>query len=182
MQGNKNARLKGRSKKYDATIPPRQYKVRCTLVWLSNLNFVTSLNQIPSDMRITFEAICSRGGDPMWIDGPDTDIFRYTIWLATKGDLLRKVMNNNGLIQPVSRTASVEAVNWFNQNRNRLRELSPRTLAAVAGYIHNFEKTGVTDRKVREIILNKKLLNGDVRKIVGFGELHLDNPPEWGEK
>jgi hypothetical protein len=165
VEGNKNWRKK--KTKFDPLIPPREYKITTKLIWLSNLNFTTQLKNISPDMRMSFEAICSRGGDPLWISGTDTELFRYTVWLGTIGDMFRRSHND------VGRKASQEAVNWFVTNRNHLRELSPRTLSRVARVIHDVAP------KNKNIILSK-FLNGQTRDIPGFNELVLTGK-EWKE-
>ncbi len=122
-KARKNA-LKEGNDKHDPSIPPPQFKVRCGLIWLTNINFTDPAN-IANHMAPHFRALCSRGLDPMWIDTSDTeDLFRYCVWLGTEGNMLRGLQ----ITKPVSEAA----IKWFIENRDCLREVSPRTLRRCA--------------------------------------------------
>jgi hypothetical protein len=130
MKAWNNAREKEREEagdekaKYDPLIPPSRFKVRCGLIWLTNINFNDPAN-VEKHMAPHFRALCSRGLDPMWIDTSDTeDLFRYCIWLGTEGNMLRNLQMRKPVVEA--------AIGWFIENRNRLQELSPRTLRRCA--------------------------------------------------
>jgi hypothetical protein len=184
VEADKNERARG-TNKYNPSIPAGLYKVRTKLIWLTNLDFTQSLDQVRPDMQVSFEAICSRGGDPMYISGEPIDLFRYTIWLATKGRLFDFKKNELGetVGNRISKTAAVEAINWFNANRNRVRELSPRTLSAIASYAHNFErsKTEANEKERFKIYERKAESVENVRNIVGYGRLEMVGPGKWKE-
>jgi hypothetical protein len=173
VESRRNAVRKSRGdSKYDPTIPPPSFKVNSVLIWLSNLD-LTDMHAISSEMRSNIQAICSRGADPIWLEGNDDDLFCYTIWLGTAGNMFRQSKNY------VSKEAATGAVNWFNEKRNYIKELSPRTLNSVATYFHRIGN----DYEGREAALGKKLSRDRIqlRDIPGFGRLEMVRPSEWRE-
>jgi hypothetical protein len=110
--------------RHNPNIPPQRFKIGCGLIWLSNINFTDPAN-VKNHMAPHFRAMCSRGLDPFWIDTSDQDdLFRYCIWLGTEGNMFSRMR------KPIAEAA----VEWFIVNRNRLIEISPRTLMRAAEY------------------------------------------------
>ena len=140
---------------------PTQFKINSVLVWLSNANLT---KETPPAMRANLDALESRGGHQIWIEGSDKDKLDYTVWLATEGGMLKKLF--------VSKKSSEDAINYFITNRNRLKEISPRTLGNIAKEIHS----GISKRD-----LGIFLTDAPVRDITGFGQLKLIKPDVWKE-
>ena len=116
-------------------------------------------------------AIFSRGGDPIWLEASEAELFLYTLWLGTAGNMFRQ---SNSYVSKQTATA---AVNWFNRNRNFIKELSPRTLDSIAGYFHRIKD----DEDVLIAALGKKLAANQLRDIPGFGQLQMVGPGQWQE-
>ncbi len=176
---NEKEKNKKDSTKYDSTVPPRSYKVKAALIWLSNYNFTKEdaegqpdLNAITPELRASFEAVQSRGGRARWIDANDTDLFRYSIYLATVENMFEKTKNY------LSKIEAEEAVNFFNKNRNRLRFVNPRTLGNIAASMHAIDPK---DRR-RRSALQDHLLNKPIRDIPGFGKLEFVGRSKWKEE
>jgi hypothetical protein len=113
--------------KRDPTIPPPRFEVRCRLIWLTNIDFTDPAN-VEKHMAPHFRAMCSRGLHPIWIDTSDVDdLFRYCIWLGTEGQMLRNLQ--------LRKADAEKAIAWFIENRNHLKEVSPRQLVHVATLI-----------------------------------------------
>jgi hypothetical protein len=121
------AREEAGDEKFDPSIPPGDFKIRCRLIWLSNLNYEDPATVIKSKMVPHFQALCSRGLDPVWIDTSDEeDLFRYVTWLGTEGNMLNNMQMKKEIAE--------KAIAWFIVNRNRLTEISPRRLVQAAEY------------------------------------------------
>jgi hypothetical protein len=121
------AREEAGDEKFDPSIPPGDFKIQCRLIWLSNLNYEDPATVIKSKMVPHFQALCSRGLDPVWIDTSDEeDLFRYVTWLGTEGNMLNNMQMKKEIAE--------KAIAWFIVNRNRLTEISPRRLVQAAEY------------------------------------------------
>ena len=149
---------------------PRTFKVNTVLVWLSNFDTTETMDSINKESRDNFKAILSRSGESIHVDAPAQDVYRYCIWLATYGEMWKA---NQTFI---SREATEKAIEWFTANRNQIKELSPRTLAAVGNTFHD-----IKDVKDQMMVLRKRLAAEPMRKILGFGPLKLVKAGEWVE-
>jgi hypothetical protein len=108
--------------KFDPTIPPGNFTIRCRLIWLSNINFRDPAN-VKKHMAPHFRALCSRSLNPLWIDtGDEEDLIRYVVWLGTEGNMFCNLKKD----------IAERAIEWFIQHRNNLTEISPRSLVQVA--------------------------------------------------
>jgi hypothetical protein len=113
--------------KRDPSIPPPRFEVRCRLIWLTNIDFTDPTN-IEKHMAPHFRAMCSRGLHPIWIDTSDVeDLFRYCVSLVTDENMLRNLQ--------LRKPDAEKAVAWFIENRNYLKEISPRCLVHIATLI-----------------------------------------------
>jgi hypothetical protein len=113
--------------KRDPTIPPPRFEVRCRLIWLTNIDFTDPAN-VEKHMAPHFRAMCSRGLHPIWIDTSDVeDLFRYCVSLVTDENMLRNLQ--------LRKPDAEKAVAWFIENRNYLKEISPRCLVHIATLI-----------------------------------------------
>jgi len=87
----RNAEDEKSKRRYNPTIHPPLFPVLMRLVWLSNLNYTDPalLDALPEHFR----ALVSRGLDPVWIPGDieheGFEVFIYTHWAATEGNMLR---------------------------------------------------------------------------------------------
>jgi len=128
VEARKNtAREEAGSDKFDPSIPPGDFKIRCRLIWLSNLNYEDPATVINARMVPHFRALCSRSLDPVWIDTSDEEeLFNYCVWLGTEGNML----NNKQMKKEIAE----KAVAWFIEHRNYLTEISPRRLVQAAEY------------------------------------------------
>ena len=149
---------------------PRTFKVNTVLVWLSNFDTTETMDAINKESRDNFKAILSRSGESIHVDAPPLDVYRYCIWLATYGEMWKA----NHIF--ISREATEKAIEWFTTNRNLIKELSPRTLAAVGKAYHE-----IKDPKDQMMVLRKRLAAEPVRRILGFGPLKLVKAGEWVE-
>jgi hypothetical protein len=150
--------------------PPRTFKVHTTLVWLSNYDTSENIDAIAKESRENFKAILSRSGESIHVDASDQDKFRYCIWLATYGEMWK--VNRSY----ISRVAAEKAIEWFQEHRNSIKELSPRTLTFIGESSYK-----IPDPKDVAMVLKKKLTAEPVRKILGFGPLKLVKAGEWVE-
>jgi hypothetical protein len=148
--------------RYNPNIPPQRFPITCRLIWLSNINFTDSTN-VKNHMAPHFRAMCSRGLDPFWIDTSDEDdLFRYCIWLGTSGNMFSRMR------KPIAEAA----VEWFIVNRNRLIEVSPRTLMRAAEYFQ--QRLGDAEPYMLGRLLSVKqernLPGMPIPKIIGAGK------------
>jgi hypothetical protein len=142
---------------------PDTFKIKAALIWISNANLE---KDVPRAMQANLDALKSRGGHQICIDGTDQEMFDYTVWLGTVGGMLKD--------QHISIESSVKAINFFNEHRNRLREISPRSLGFIAKEIHR----GVSQQS----LVAGYLTNEPVRNISGFDRLELNLPDKvWKE-
>jgi hypothetical protein len=148
--------------KHDPNIPPQRFKVRCRLIWLTNIDFTDPAN-VEKHMAPHFRAMCSRGLDPVWIDTSSIkDLFEYCVWLGTDGNMLRSL--------GMPKSVAEEAVAWFIENRNRLKEVSPRQLVRAARMIQGMEE----DRGLLKTLLSareeRNLPGMRAPRIIGAGK------------
>ena len=148
--------------KHDPNIPPQRFKVRCRLIWLTNIDFTDPAN-VEKHMATHFRAMCSRGLDPVWIDTSSIkDLFEYCVWLGTDGNMLRSL--------GMPKSVAEEAVAWFIENRNRLKEVSPRQLVRAARMIQGMEE----DRRLLQTLLSaseqRSLPGMRAPRIIGAGK------------
>jgi hypothetical protein len=112
--------------------PPRHFKVRCGLIWCSNLDY-TNEAVLHEKMHAHWRALLSRGLSPIWIDTSNpTEVFRYVVRLATNGRMLHKLC--------MSKVASEKAVALFIECRDYWNEITPRQMMHIASACRLFEK------------------------------------------
>jgi hypothetical protein len=164
VEARKNALKEGHDD-HDPNTPPPRFKVRCGLIWLTNVNFTdTAANSVEKHMAAHFRALCSRGLDPIWIDtSNEQDLFQYCIWLGTEGNMLRSLR--------MSKSLSERAVAWFIENRDYLKEVSPRQLVRAAEMIQ------AVGEKAR--LLQTLLWNEQVRHLPGMPVPRLIGAGKW---
>jgi hypothetical protein len=133
---------------HDPNIPPPLFKVRCGLIWLSNIDFTEDdAVNVAKHMAPHFKALCSRGLDPIWIDTSDEeDLFQYCVWLGTEGNMLRSLR--------LSKSVSEAAIAWFIEDRNYLKEISPRQLRRAAEMI---QAVGESARLLQTLLFNEEV-------------------------
>jgi hypothetical protein len=156
-------------------VPPSHFKVTGKLIWVSNNDLNDPAEKyVEHEMEETLNAIYSRGANPIFVDGSDEDIFRYTIWLATAGSMFPNSKRY------ISKLATEQAVNWYNINRNRVKrsKFSPRGLDEVGELMHNCNLQKIDDKR-RHVVLNLLLEDKDIRKLPGFGELKMESKGKW---
>jgi hypothetical protein len=121
------------SRRYREYIPPTRFplhdKVRA--IMLSNRNYQDPrvIAELPQEH---WNALVGRGTDPIWIptDGNDgRDLFEYTHWTATEGNMLRSLQFN----WEVSRTA----VEFYVEHIHELVDIHPRRLVMIAETIRD---------------------------------------------
>jgi hypothetical protein len=123
---------------------PDKFKLKAALIWLSNLDLQSDKIKAPAKANI--EAVESRGGHPISINGSFQEKFLYTLYLVMTKEMRRG---------KVSRKVVVETVNFFNDNRRRIKDLSPRGIISIAEIIHHHP-----DKEKRELHLSRYLGRG----------------------
>jgi len=167
VEARKNtAREEAGDDKFDPSIPPGNFKIRCGLIWLSNLNYEDPAN-IKKHMAPHFRALCSRSLDPVWIDtSNEEDLFRYVLWLGTTGNMLNDMQMKKEIVE--------KAIEWFILNRDRLTELSPRRLVQAAEYFR--DRLGDAEPYMLGRLLSPKAVRNlfpggmAIPKIIGAGK------------
>jgi hypothetical protein len=159
---------------------PDKFKLKAALIWSSNLDLKS--DKIKGAVRNNIEALESRGGHPISINGRDEDKFVYTLHLVMTKEMLRG---------KVSRKAVVAAVNFFNDNRCgrlNIKDLSPRGIKSIAEIIHHHPYPTSTDqpdinKEKRELNLSC-YLSGKFRNFIpGFEHrLNVINKNDWIEE
>src|SRR5258708_927794 len=168
VQARKNQQHKENADpRYDPEIPPPSYKVRTRLVLLPNVHVANVVRHKKPQLKQAFEPLFSRGGLPIHIDPSDDDMFDYTVWLATKGDLFNYRKNNNDEIvnDRISKSAADEALDWFITHRLKLVELTPRLLSDLGSLAHHFELRNVPKAE-RKIQYKERFLKTKISTVV----------------
>jgi hypothetical protein len=100
-----------------------------------------------------FQALCSRGLHPLWIDTSNAqDLFEYCIWLATEGGGLWRRKH--------TKEVSEETVEFFIENRLRLQEISPREMQTIAEVIQNNRYDAARKQRRLAHLLHKENVDG----------------------
>jgi hypothetical protein len=158
--------------------PPPVFKVKAALVWLTNKDFGDPYN-IRRNQRRPFAALLTRATVLDMDEGvTDTDVFRYSILLATTADMFENAKNF------ISAEAKINAVNWCIENRNALRDPTPRGLDYL-GWLFEQERSwrqrGTTNHPDMDHLLRAQLLpTPRTEKIPGFKPLKLTDG-RWEE-
>jgi len=153
--------------------PPNEFKVSAALVWLTNKELhpgKTELHNVKVGQRRPFAAFLTRSTVLDMDDGvSDADVFNYTILLATTTPMFENAKNF------ISVEAKTRAINWFITNRNKLVDLTPRTLDYLGG---QFEQDRKREERREEgpdmgYVLAALLSPSIKRKIPGFARLNF---------
>ena len=136
------------SKGVKATHPP-SFAVNSLLIWLSNHDAARI-----AEGNVNLEAIFDRG-EFRNIRGTNVDLFRYTMHKALYGKTLTKGY-------PFA--VKLEAIQWFNNNRNRLKKLSLRGMQSALMRINETADSETDKHDALELLLWPE----PVRDIPGF--------------
>jgi hypothetical protein len=151
---------------------PRHFKVSCKALWISNYDLSDSLIAVKPAARESVKGLLSRSGQTLDIGATPVEVYQYSIWLATHGDMWKAAGESIG------REAMENALDWFTHHRDHLKELSPRTLFQAG---RNFYKGKGNTKEILEY-LDKQLSDHPLRDIPGFGKLKLIKHDQWKEE
>jgi hypothetical protein len=158
IQDTKKSRQRG--------APPPEFPIRARLVWLSNQD----ANQY-SDVDL--DAIKDRGAHPLFVTGTNEERLQYVIHTATCRRGFFRADDNLGV------KVKEEAINWLIDYRNRLEQISLRTLQSALLYIH----ANGTNREAKRVALNRLLKSEDTKPAIeGFNHLKMVSPGKWQEQ
>jgi hypothetical protein len=114
---------------YDPTIPPPTFKLESLfgMVWNSNQNY-TDPKIVSADMAPHFQALVSRGLDPLWIPNDPQSTFDYVLYMIVGKGMLRghRIGETNGTNGGFNLDTQNAVIHFLCKNALRLKEITPR--------------------------------------------------------
>jgi hypothetical protein len=117
------ARRNARREDSDPTIPPPSFTVKCSVIWITNID-LHDPTQVPKTARAHLQPLIDRGLNPLRLSSDPQHIADYVLSLATETNLLKA----NGYSLDESR----DAVAYFCHNVWRLPSISVRSMLKIA--------------------------------------------------
>ena len=159
--------------------PPEEFKVSAALVWLTNKDFDDEMNT-RKNARRPFAALLTRANVlNMDLGVSDTDVFNYTLLLATQDKMFEKANNL------ITDKAKINAINWYIEHRNQLKDITPRTLDHIGWEFEQDHRRRTQNRPSRDVheILHILLMPEErqIERIPGFKRLTIVDG-QWKEE